>query len=46
VGSRTVKRGALIRRPPIVPALGRKGGDRVQEERVVEERRESDVEGT
>jgi hypothetical protein len=46
VGSRTVKREAMIRRPPIVPAFGRKGGDRVEKERVVEERRESDVEGT
>ncbi|MEK6208520.1 MAG: hypothetical protein AABM32_12875 [Chloroflexota bacterium] len=33
VGSRTVKREAVIRRPPVVPALGRKGGDRVEEER-------------
>lgn len=46
VRSRTVKREAVIRRPPLIPALGRKGGERLQEERVVEERRESDVEGT
>jgi hypothetical protein len=46
VGSRSVKREAVIRRPPLVPALGRKGGELVKEERVVEERRESDVEGT
>ena len=46
VGSRTVKRDAVIRRPPLIPAFGRKGGERVQEERVVEERRESDVERT
>ncbi len=46
VGSRSVKRDAVIRRPPIVPAFGRKGGERVPEERVVEEHRESDVEGT
>ncbi|HEY8824444.1 MAG TPA: hypothetical protein VIP07_06100 [Candidatus Limnocylindria bacterium] len=46
VGSRSVKREAVIRRPPLVPALGRKGGERVQEERVVEEQRESDVDAT
>ena len=46
VGSRTVKREAVIRRPPLIPAFGRKGGERVREERVVEERRDSDVEGT
>jgi hypothetical protein len=45
-GSRTVRREAVIRRPPVVPSLGRKGGDRVQEEHVVEERRESDIEAT
>ena len=44
VGSRSVKREAVIRRPPLVPGFGRKGGERVQEERVVEEHRESDVE--
>jgi hypothetical protein len=46
VGSRTARREAVIRRPPVVPAFGRKGGDRVQEERVVEERRESDIDAT
>jgi hypothetical protein len=46
VGSRSVKREAVIRRPPLIPAFGRKGGERLQEERVVEEDRESDVEGT
>ena len=46
VGSRTVKRDAVIRRPPLISAFGRKGGERVHQERVVEERRESDVEGT
>src|SRR5712691_3485474 len=46
VGSRTAKREAVIRRPPLLPAFGRKGGERVQEERVVDERRESNVEGT
>ena len=46
VGSRSVKREAVIRRPPLVPGFGRKGGERVQEERVVEERRESDVDAT
>ena len=45
-GSRTVKREAVIRRPPVVPSFGRKGGDRVREEQVVEERRESDIEAT
>jgi hypothetical protein len=46
VGSRSVKREAVIRRPPLIPAFGRKGGERLQEERVVEEHRESDVERT
>ena len=45
-GSRTVKREAVIRRPPLVPGFGRKGGERFQEERVVEERREPGVEST
>jgi hypothetical protein len=44
VGSR--KREAVIRRPPVVPSFGRKGGDRVEEKRVVEEHRESDIEAT
>ena len=46
VGSRSVKREAVIRRPPLVPGFGRKGGERLAEQRVVEERRESDVEAT
>jgi hypothetical protein len=46
VGSGTVKREAVIRRPPLVPAFGRKGGELVEEKRVVEQQRESDVEGT
>ncbi len=46
VGSRSGKREAVIRRPPLVPGFGRKGGERVQEERVVEQPRESDVEST
>ena len=45
-GSRSAKREAVIRRPPLVPAFGRKGGERLQEERVVEEHRESDIEAT
>jgi hypothetical protein len=43
VGSRSVQREAVIRRPPLIPSLGRKGGERAREERAVEERRESDV---
>ena len=46
VGSRSVKRDAVIRRPPVVPAFGRKGGERLEEERVVEEPRESDIDAT
>ena len=46
VGSRSGKREAVIRRPPVVPAFGRKGGERVQEEHVVEEHRESDIDAT
>ena len=46
VGSRSVKREAVIRRPPLVPGFGKKGGERVREERVVEERRESDIDAT
>jgi len=46
VGSRSARREAVIRRPPMIPAFGRKGGERGREERVVEERREPDVEGT
>jgi hypothetical protein len=46
VGSRSVKREAVIRRPPLIPGIGRKGGERVQEERVVEERHETDIRRT
>ena len=46
LGSRSVKREAVIRRPPVVPAFGRKGGERVPEERMVEEHRESDIDAT
>src|SRR5437868_10525961 len=46
VGSRTVKREAVIRRPPLIPGFGKKGGERVQEEHVIEERRESDIDAT
>jgi hypothetical protein len=42
VGSRSVQREAVIRRPPLIPSLGRKGGERAREERAVEERPESD----
>jgi hypothetical protein len=45
-GSRSGKREAVIRRPPLIPAFGRKGGERVKEERVVEEHRESDIDAT
>lgn len=45
-GSRTLRRETVTRRPPLLPAFGRKGGERLKEEHVVEERRESDVEGT
>jgi hypothetical protein len=46
VGSRSGKREAVIRRPPLLSAFGRKGGERVQEERVAEERRESESDAT
>jgi MFS family permease len=46
VSSRSVKREAVIRRPPLIPAFGRKGGERLAEKRVAEERRESDIEAT
>ena len=46
VGSRSAQREAVIRRPPLVPSLGRKGGERVEEKRVVAEHREPDVEHT
>ena len=45
-GSRTVKREAVIRRPPLVPGFGRKGGELVREETVVEDRRDADIETT
>ena len=41
VGSRTVKRETVIRRPPLIPSLGRKGGERVEERREVEEHRDT-----
>ena len=41
VGSRTVKRETVIRRPPLIPSLGRKGGERVDERREVEEHRDT-----
>jgi len=38
VGARTEKKEAVIRRPPLIPAFGRKGGERVEHRReVVEE---------
>jgi hypothetical protein len=46
MGSRSAKREAVIRRPPVVPAFGRKGGELVEEKRVVEEHRESDIDAT
>ena len=41
VGSRTVKHETVIRRPPLIPSLGRKGGERVDERREVEEHRDT-----
>src|SRR5213592_4438606 len=41
VGSRTVKRETVIRRPPLIPSLGRKGGERAEERREVEEHRDT-----
>ena len=41
VGTRTEKRETVIRRPPFVPASGRKGGERAEERRDVEEHRET-----
>jgi hypothetical protein len=35
------KREAVIRRPPLVPAFGRKGGERVEQRREVEEHRDA-----
>ena len=46
VGSRTAQRETVIRRPPLIPSLGRKGGERVEEEHIVEKPRESDIEST
>ena len=46
VGSRTAQRETVIRRPPLIPSLGRKGGERVEDERAVEKTRESDIEST
>jgi hypothetical protein len=45
-GSRTAQREAVIRRPPLIPSLGMKGGERFEEKRVVERRHEPDVEST
>ena len=45
-GSRTAQREAVIRRPPLIPSLGMKGGERFEEGRVAEKRREPDVEST
>jgi MFS family permease len=41
VGARTVKKETVIRRPPLIPALGRKGGERVEERSEVEEQRDT-----
>jgi hypothetical protein len=41
VGTRADKRETVIRRPPLVPSSGRKGGERVEERREVEERRDT-----
>jgi hypothetical protein len=41
VGTRTEKRETVIRRPPLIPASGRKGGERVEERPTVEERRDT-----
>jgi hypothetical protein len=41
VGTRDVKKETVIRRPPLIPALGRKGGERVVERREVVERRDT-----
>jgi hypothetical protein len=46
VGSRSEKREVVTRRGPLLPAFGRKGGERVEEPRAVEEHRESDVDAT
>ena len=44
VGARTHKREVVTQRRPFLPAFGRKGGERVEVRREVEERRESDTE--
>jgi len=42
VGARTEgTREAVIRRPPLIPASGRKGGERIEERRDVEEHRDT-----
>lgn len=46
VGSRSVRRETVTERRGFLPSFGRKGGDRVKEEHVVEERRDPDVERT
>jgi hypothetical protein len=46
VGARSVRRQTVTERRSFLPSFGRKGGDRVKEEPVVEERHESDVERT
>jgi len=45
-GSRTVKREAVITRPPLLSGFGRKGGERLREERIVDERPKSDIDAT
>jgi hypothetical protein len=44
VGARAVRRETVTERRGFIPSLGRKGGGRVKEERVVEEHREPDRE--
>jgi hypothetical protein len=46
VGSRTEKGEVVRERRPLLPAFGRKGGERVEERRDVEEPREPHVEGS
>jgi len=41
VGSHGVEREAVIRRPPLFPGFGRKGGERVEDEHAVDEHRDS-----
>jgi len=40
-GARTETRGPVIRRPPLIPSFGRKGGERIEERRDVEQRRDT-----